>query len=102
MERCDLVFFSSCLNSFSIRFVSPVFRDYEDFLQDLEADAAYREGVNIYKDTRVGAREDMTTDDEGDVPKISLEEMLDDLNLTDMDEDGDVNVLGEDEDPESK
>lgn len=58
------------------------FRDYEDFLQDLEEDPAYREGVNIYKDrTRLKSGTFTDDPDEGQ-PKISLEEMLDDLTLS--------------------
>ncbi|CAL8071948.1 unnamed protein product [Orchesella dallaii] len=56
-------------------------RDYEDFLQDLEEDPAYREAVNIYKNVNVNV-ESTTTDDEGDAPKISLQEMLDDLAIS--------------------
>ena len=75
-----------------------VCRDYEDFLQDLEEDPTYREGVNIYKSARIPiVRDDVTTEDE-DAPKISLQEMLDDLNLSDgedavnvMEADSDVN-----------
>jgi nonsense-mediated mRNA decay protein 3 len=70
-----------------------VTKDYEDFLQDLEQDPAYREKVNIYKDMRVSVvKEDVTTEDEGDAPKISLEEMLDDLHLSDED-DSNFNVM---------
>jgi len=61
--------------------VHQFFRDYEDFLLDLEEDPAYREGVNIYKD-RSKIRTEVTTEDEGEGPKISLEEMLDDLTLS--------------------
>jgi len=61
-------------------------KEYEHFLQDLEEDPAYREGVNIYRDSSK-IRVDTTTDDEGDVPKISLEEMLDDLTLSEAEGD---------------
>ncbi len=67
-------------------FFNDVFRDYEDFLQDLEEDAAYREGVNIYRD-RTRLKSDTVTDDEGERPKISLEEMLDDLTLSEAEGD---------------
>jgi len=66
-----------------------VTKDYEDFLLDLEEDPAYRESVNIYRDQkRAGGGQggDITeTEDEGDRPKISLEEMLDDLTLSEVD-----------------
>jgi nonsense-mediated mRNA decay protein 3 len=55
-----------------------------DFMDDLENDPQYRQNVNIYKrkhDTLAPVQE---TDDEDDErPKISLEEMLDDLVLDD-------------------
>ncbi|RUS75001.1 hypothetical protein EGW08_017224 [Elysia chlorotica] len=57
-----------------------VTRDYNDFLDDLEEDQAYRENVNIYKDpTKVQVEDD--TDDEG-APQISLQEMLEDLRIS--------------------
>lgn len=74
-------------------------RDYEDFLQDLEEDPTYREGVNIYKNMKTPVvREEVTTEDEGDVPKISLQEMLDDLNLSDGEGEDAVNVMEADSD----
>jgi len=64
-------------------------QEYEDFLQDLEEDPAYRDGVNIYKDqVRMRTSVELaTTDDEGERPKITLEEMLDDLTLSEADGD---------------
>ncbi|GFR91110.1 60S ribosomal export protein NMD3 [Elysia marginata] len=57
-----------------------VTRDYNDFLDDLEEDQAIRENVNIYKDpTKLSVEED--TDDEG-APQISLQEMLEDLHIS--------------------
>lgn len=59
-----------------------VLNEYTDFLEDLEEDPQYRENVNIYKDkTRIAVETD-ETDDEG-APQISLQEMLDDLHITD-------------------
>ncbi|XP_021340779.1 60S ribosomal export protein NMD3-like [Mizuhopecten yessoensis] len=55
-------------------------RDYNDFLEDLEEDANYRQGVNIYKDNSKIAVDADDTDDE-DLPQISLQEMLDDLHI---------------------
>ena len=56
-------------------------RDYDDFLEDLEEDKMYRQNVNIYKDSsKVGV-----SSNADDVPEVSLEEMLDDLNLEDDD-----------------
>jgi nonsense-mediated mRNA decay protein 3 len=55
-----------------------------DFMDDLENDPQYRQNVNIYRrkhDTLPPVQE---TDDEDDErPKISLEEMLEDLVLDD-------------------
>ncbi|KAL1437149.1 hypothetical protein MTO96_049135 [Rhipicephalus appendiculatus] len=60
---------------------SSVARDYTDFLEDLEEDAAYRQNVNIYKDNDKIAVD--TDDEDGDAPRITLQEMLDDLQLED-------------------
>jgi len=87
---CHLNHFTNILCIFSRR-------DYEDFLQDLEEDPAYREGVNIYKD-RSRMRNDTATTDEGEGPKISLEEMLDDLTLSEAE--GDPDWVDVDEDDE--
>jgi len=77
-----------------------VTKDYEDFLVDLEEDPAYRESVNIYKDRKrvgtgagagagAGDGDGEETEDDGDRPKISLEEMLEDLTLSEVDGDDD-------------
>ncbi|KAH7963315.1 hypothetical protein HPB52_020540 [Rhipicephalus sanguineus] len=60
---------------------SSVARDYTDFLEDLEEDSAYRQNVNIYKDNDKIAVD--TDDEDGDAPRITLQEMLDDLQLED-------------------
>ena len=61
------------------------FRDYEDFLEDLEEDPLVRENINIYKDEKQLTRQQQDVDDDDDeVPEISLEEMLDDLNIQDV------------------
>ncbi|KAF4517492.1 hypothetical protein B566_EDAN004531 [Ephemera danica] len=56
--------------------------DYNEFLDDLERDPQYRQNVNIYrkKDEDLPPVE---TDDEDDRPRISLQEMLEDLVLED-------------------
>lgn len=63
--------------------------DFEDFMRDLEEDPISCANVNIYKDANEIAVE---TDDEsgsvhGNVPRITLREMLDDLKV--VDDDGD-------------
>ena len=55
-------------------------RDYNDFLNDLEEDPAIRQNVNVYKDVNKMAVDTDDTDDEG-IPRITLAEMLDELNL---------------------
>ncbi|KAJ8321900.1 hypothetical protein KUTeg_000371 [Tegillarca granosa] len=57
-------------------------RDYTDFLEDLEEDPSYRQNINIYKDSSKITVENVESDDEG-LPQISLQEMLDDLNIED-------------------
>jgi len=53
--------------------------EYNDFAADLEEDPTMRQYVNIYKDTtKVPVDED---DDDADCPKISLAEMLEDLDI---------------------
>jgi len=52
-------------------------RDYTDFMEDLEEDEALRLNVNIYKDTRK-----VNVEADPDTPQISLEEMLDELNIS--------------------
>ncbi|XP_059140421.1 60S ribosomal export protein NMD3-like [Physella acuta] len=55
-------------------------KDYNDFLDDLEEDQGLRENVNIFRDpTKISVEED--TDDEG-APQISLQEMLEDLHIS--------------------
>ncbi len=59
-------------------------KDYLDFLEDLEEDPKARENVNIYKDPRKMVNvEAEKTDQDDEMPKISLQEMLDDLHLQD-------------------
>lgn len=60
--------------------------DYNEFLDDLEEDAEMRQRVNIYKDSR---KQQQIAVDENDMddpsaPHITLEEMLDDLVLDDV------------------
>jgi hypothetical protein len=52
----------------------------------------YREAVNIYKDSaqmKMAVEAGEVTEDEGDRPKISLQEMLDDLTLSEREDDDD-------------
>lgn len=66
-----------------------VTNDYLEFLDDLEEDPAYRQNVNIFRDK---SKEQIAVDvdDLGDetIPHITLDEMLDDLNLEDIEMSG--------------
>lgn len=65
------------------------FSDYLEFLDDLEEDPAYRQNVNIFHDKSKGQIA-VDVDDLGDetIPHITLDEMLDDLNLEDVEMSG--------------
>jgi len=55
--------------------------EYDAFRTDIEEDPAMRQHVNIYKDKhRIAVDEDEESDDAG-CPRITLAEMLDDLDL---------------------
>lgn len=62
-----------------------LFSDYLEFLDDLEEDPAYRQNVNIFRD-KSKDQTAVDVDDLGDetIPRITLDEMLDDLNLEDV------------------
>lgn len=57
-------------------------RDYNEFLDDLEEDPAFRQNINIFK----AANKIAVDIDEIDpaLPRITLAEMLDDLNIEDV------------------
>lgn len=54
-----------------------------DFLDDLENDPQYRQNVNIYKNRNTLPPVQETDDEDDDRPRISLEEMLEDLVIDD-------------------
>lgn len=64
------------------------FRDYNEFLNDLEEDPDLRQNVNIFKDSSKQIPVDVNDGIDPSVPRITLEEMLDDLVLEDDDEMG--------------
>lgn len=72
---------------------SSVGRDFNDFCEDLEEDLAFRQNVNIYKDSEKIPVESGA----GEAPQISLQEMLDDMTLEDepMDEAGGAAMTGD-------
>lgn len=63
------------------------FSDYNEFLEDLEEDPDMRQNVNIFKDAKKQTPQiAVDTDDMADsaLPEITLEEMLDDLVIGDV------------------
>lgn len=58
-------------------------KDYDEFLQDLEEDPQLRQNVNIFKDSSKVIPVDTNDMLDPSVPRITLEEMLDDLVLND-------------------
>ena len=61
--------------------VTSVNRDYTDFLEDLEEDETFRQNINIYKNPARMAVQVEDADEE--TPQITLQEMLDDLHISD-------------------
>lgn len=59
-------------------------REFEEFLEDLEEDPLYRQNVNIFKDE--GAIPLTEEEDEDGLPRITLAEMLEDLQIDEVEE----------------
>ena len=59
-------------------------RDYHEFLDDLEEDPGMRQHVNIYKDSTKQIPVDSDDVYDETEPHITLEEMLDDLVIDDV------------------
>lgn len=61
------------------------YSDYDEFLNDLEEDPDFRQNVNIYKKN---AADEIAVDSDSEVdptmPRITLAEMLDDLQIEDV------------------
>lgn len=59
--------------------------DYNEFLDDLEEDPDMRQNINIFKDSK---KQQMAVDvndlEDPSLPQITLEEMLDDLVIDDV------------------
>lgn len=51
----------------------------DDFMDDLEEDKDLRQNINIYKNPNAGV--EPIVEDEDGTPRISLEEMMDDLYI---------------------
>lgn len=75
--------------------MSFVHSDYNQFLEDLEEDPQLRQNINIFRDASKQIPVDTNDMDDPSVPKITLEEMLDDLNIED------VQMGGDDDDDEN-
>jgi nonsense-mediated mRNA decay protein 3 len=58
-------------------------KDYEKFMEDIEEDVEMRAAINVYRDTGNFAMDVDSATEENDLPKISLEELLEDLCLED-------------------
>lgn len=62
-----------------------ILSDYNEFLDDLEEDPEMRQHINIFKDAK---KQHIAVDvddlDDPSAPQITLEEMLDDLVLDDV------------------
>lgn len=73
--------------SLSLNFVQFSFRndDYNEFLDDLEGDPQLRQNINIFKDASKTMPVDTNDMMDPSIPRITLEEMLDDLVLDDVD-----------------
>ncbi|XP_063707071.1 60S ribosomal export protein NMD3 [Culicoides brevitarsis] len=63
--------------------------DYNEFLEDLEEDPTLRQNVNIFKDSKKQIPVDTNDMDDQNAPRVTLEEMLDDLVIGDDVEMGD-------------
>lgn len=68
-----------------LSYFSSINRDYDEFLDDLEEDPQLRQNVNIFKDSSKTIPVDTNDMVDPSVPRITLEEMLDDLVLDDDD-----------------
>ena len=80
--------------------------DYEQFLQDLEADPELRMGLNMYKNREVqkvvepmdeDAEEDDDEDDGLEIPMDQLIDEMEDMDMDDEDVDDEEEDVGEDE-----
>lgn len=60
------------------------FSDYNEFLEDLEEDPALRQNVNIFKDSTKQVAVDCYDQIDTTIPHVTLEEMLDDLVIDDV------------------
>lgn len=61
-----------------------IFSDYNEFLDDLEEDVGLRQNINIFKDKTKQIPVDEYDDFDVNEPHITLEEMLDDLVIEDV------------------
>lgn len=55
--------------------------DYDNFLDEVEEDEDMRKNMNIYKNPAVSNEEAMEQVKKSKAPHVSLEELLDDMNI---------------------
>lgn len=75
-----------CKNIFApiFSYNNDVCSEYNEFLEDLEEDPALRQNVNIFKDSTKQLAVDCHDQIDATLPHITLEEMLDDLVIDDV------------------
>ncbi|BES95000.1 nonsense-mediated mrna [Nesidiocoris tenuis] len=61
-------------------------KDYAAFLNDLEEDPVYRQNVNIYRDPTKQIPVDADDVDDPFAPRVTLDEMLDEMHIVDDEE----------------
>ncbi|XP_030749666.1 60S ribosomal export protein NMD3 [Sitophilus oryzae] len=59
-------------------------KDFNEFMDDLEEDPELRRNVNIFKDSKATPVDDNDVNYDPNEPRITLEEMLDDLTVDDV------------------
>lgn len=73
------------LSYFCIHKLCLLFSDYHEFLDELEEDPDMRQNINIFKDSSKPIPVDANDQNDFNDPRITLEEMLDDLVIEDED-----------------
>uniref|UniRef100_A0A2P2JQC7 60S ribosomal export protein NMD3 n=2 Tax=Rhizophora mucronata TaxID=61149 RepID=A0A2P2JQC7_RHIMU len=66
-------------------------KEYEEFLRDLEENPELRFNISLYRNKEYQPSEMTSVTNGDDVPSIPLEELLADLDISDADEDEDMN-----------
>ena len=83
LRRTEIDKRNSFLPPTILKLIKNLYRDYNDFLDDLEEDPMFRQNVNIFKDEN---KIPVDTDEiDPSLPRITLAEMLDDMVIEDVD-----------------